>query len=210
MYISDTHQAVLISNVNTASRSICEFLATNYGFEEKTPKHSYRLTEVRDKFGDEYALQVAGYAVIMTTRDPFDRAVSIWARLVESDSRVNGRGTYWETFPEFASFIETFLQLPAATFEGYTTPIGARWSSEFQQVLTLPYSQQLVQAWADEDFGGVDHFLDFSNSESIGALPFVTPPVTLSHIGASGVSSSDYDTTENRRLVSLWDLGVTR
>lgn len=208
MYISDKYKFVLISNVNTASRSICDFLSKNYEFEEKTPKHSYRLAGVRKRFDEEYTQQVKEYSVIMTSRDPFDRAISIWARIVKNKFSADGYGTFWTTFPEFAKFIETYMFMPYCNFPGYECPYGARWSEEHQYWVALPLSQQEVYNWAVEDFGSVDYILDFANKKSIESLPFVIPPVELPHIGASGVSASEYDTEENRRLVSLWDKGI--
>lgn len=208
MYISDEHKAVLISNVSTASRSICKFFEENYGFEAKTPKHSYRLDGVSKRFGYEYSDQVKDYSVIMTSRDPFDRAVSIWARLKESKSANDGYGIYWETFPEFAKFMETFQSLPPVSFPGYESPYDSRWVEEHQMWVILPLPQTTVKQWAINDFGKVDHIIDFANTESIAAIPFVSGEVVLSHIGSSGTTSADYDTEENRRLVALWDAGI--
>jgi hypothetical protein len=208
MYISDQHKAVLISNVNTASRSICKFFADNYGFEEKTPKHSYRLEGVRKRFGDEYAEQVKDYTVIMTTRDPFDRAVSIWARLKENKSANDGYGIFWETFSEYAKFMETFNTLPPVSFPGYESPHNSRWVEEHQMWVILPLPQTTVEAWAFEDFGGIDYKLKFADTTTISSIPFVSGEVLLPHIGESGVDSAEYDTEENRRLVALWDKGI--
>lgn len=209
MYISDKHQCVLISNVNTASRSICKFFADNYDFEEKTPKHSYRLEGVRKRFGDEYAEQVRTYSVIMTSRDPFERAVSIWSRLKEYKNQVDGYGIYWETFTEFAKYIEKFQSLPKYNPSNWINPMyDPRWSEKYNIFVLLPLSQEIVKNWAIQDFGKVDYILDFANVESIKNLPFTNTEIILSHIGASGVDFNEYDTEENRRLISLWDKGI--
>lgn len=209
MYISDTHQAVYIAPVNTASTSIGAFLVANYGFEEKTNRHDHRLSSVVEKYGQEYATQVSGYTVIMSCRDPFDRVLAIWNRIKEYQNEGMGYGLRWTTFTEFAMYLNIYQSLPNLSEVTGVENKGSRWDSGISRAVFLTAPLREIFNNAVSDFGSVDYLLNFADIVTLESIPFITPPVILPPANETSISDlSDYDTEQNRSLINTWDQGV--
>jgi hypothetical protein len=203
MYISDNHAAIFLFNENTASRTITSVLES-HDFTVRCSKHTYERATLLQQYGSDYLDARSAYKVYITVRNPFDRLVSIWARLSlpEWQQDTFGCGTKWTTFPEFLSYIQMWQGCQT------TEQVQPGWISNPEIIRVCPDDNCLLnapmgQAVVYKEWAGFDRIPIHQETllTDLQALSFLSDVTELPAIGASGVSADDYRTPENVALV---------
>lgn len=99
MIVSEKRRYAFVSSIKCGTNTIYEFL-TRYADGVRHTQHDFHNTDVGD-----YALD--GYYTFTCVRDPYDRALSIWASMVKNDQdRYGLRRECPEAVDDFEVFAE--------------------------------------------------------------------------------------------------------
>jgi len=191
MLISHENQFVLFCNESTGSRAVYDTFASLYGATEFSQKH----------FNRPIPEGTENYLPIITCREPFDRMISAYHRIIEQPvgHAYYGRGIQWDTFEEFLSrYCEWFKA--SSQNDKDETLIFCKWiAGEF---MTIPWPQDFVFDEVVSQCSLTPVFLhQESLQEDVNRLPFYRGE-QLPIIGKSDYNRDDFKTPSNIAIVA--------